>query len=306
MVGETESVSSLNPKIMLCLTRHLNNPQSLLSQWFAAKQNPSGALLIQNHNQQMNRSAIIRPQGQMKDFALLGTAFVYAFRWHLGLLSRQINKTPASLSLNPNFIKQLLQAKTTEEKAFACLIFAAFEKKYRSGSPHELATVLMNSDSSQLKLKPELNYASVMVDDLVNLIDSLPSVWDMREHNLSSNKCFLNATFSGSDYIPADAQQIIDGMLIKCFTTLKKSPMSQQHFWQQIAYVLMDWNDEYQINKICWYYSRQKALFIYPIASLIKDLPKLRAEFHDFILDNFHADEDEFIDYFFVGKISDN
>lgn len=245
----------------------------------------------------MNRSATIRPQGHIKDFALLGTAFVYAFRWHLGLLSRHFSKTPASFSLNSNVTKQLLQAKTTEEKAFACLIFAAFEKKYRSGQAHEIATVLMNSDSSQLKLKPELNYASVMVDDLVNLIDSLPSVWDINEHNLSSNKCFLNATFSGSNYIPADAQQIIDGMLIKCFTTLKKSPMSRQHFWQQIAYVLLDWDNKYKLDKICWYYSRQKALFIYPIESLIKDLPKFRTEFKAFVTGDFHADEEEFIDY---------
>lgn len=82
----------------------------------------------------------------------------------------------------------------------------------------------------------------------------------------------------------ADAQQILDGSLIKCFTTLKRFPFSQQHFWQQIAYVLMDWDNEYQIDKVCWYYSRQNALFVHPVESLFKDLPSLRLEFQEFLL----------------------
>lgn len=282
---------------MNCLTFELSNPQSKVYKWFASKQKPSGNRLIKCHNQTMNVSSTIRPEGQIKDLALVGTAFVYAFRWHLGLLSHNFSQTVASYNLNSNVANQLLQAQNNREKAIACLLFAAVEKQYRSGSVHEIASILLNSNCSSFQLKPELKYVSVMVDDLANLIDSLPSVWNIEPDNLSSNKCVMNATFSGSDYIAADAQQIIDGMLIKCFTTLKKSPFTQQHFWQQIAYVLMDSDNEYSIDKICWYYARQKALFVYPIESLIKDLGKLRAEFRDLIINNFYADEDKFFDY---------
>ena len=138
-----------------------------------------------------------------------------------------------------------------------------------------------------------------MVDDLANLIDSIPSVWDVTNSSLRGNKYFLNPTFIGSNCISADAQQIVDGFLIKCFTTLKKSPLSKQHFWQQIAYILMDWDDKYQIDKICWYYSRQKALFIYPIESLFKDLKGLREEFKDFLIDNYDDDEEYFDRWFY-------
>jgi hypothetical protein len=223
---------------------------------------------------------------------------VYAFRWYLGLLHRNFDQTVASYNLPSNIANRLLKAKTTQEQAIACLIFAAYEQKYRSGSLHEIATVLMNSNRK--KLKPELNYVSIMVEDLVNLIDSMPSVWDVTNSNLRGCKYFLNPTFIGSNYVNADAQQIINRMLIKCFTTLKKSPLTKQHFWQQIAYVLMDWNNKYQIDKICWYYSRQKALFIYPIESLFKDLKGLRTEFRDFITDNYYNYEDEFIDYLYL------
>ncbi len=128
----------------------------------------------------------------------------------------------------------------------------------------------------------------------------IPSVWDVNNSGLRGSKYFLNPTFIGSNYLAADAQQIVDGMLIKCFTTLKKSPLTKQHFWQQIAYVLMDWKNEYYINKICWYYSRQKALFIYPVESLFKDLKGLRTEFRDFLTEHYDDDGDEYLDYFFL------
>ena len=279
---------------MTSLTRELNNVHSPLYQWFESKQTSCGDLLIDNHNLQMNQNQIIRPSGHIKDFDLLGTGFVYAFRWHLGLLARSFNQTVASYNLNSPVAGKLLKARTIEERAIACLIFAAYEQKYRSGSIHEIATVLMNCHKN--KLKPKLNYVSVMIDDLVNLINSISSVWDANNNSLTKRRSFLNPDFSGSCYISADAQQIVDGILIKCFTTLKKYPLSQQHFWQQIAYVLMDWDDKYQIDKVCWYYSRQKALFIYPIKSLFKDLKGLRKEFQDFVINNYNDDE-LFFDY---------
>ncbi len=60
----------------------------------------------------------------------------------------------------------------------------------------------------------------------------------------------------------------------------------------------MDWDNEYQIDQVCWYYSRQKALFIYPIESLFKDVKGLKAEFKDFLMDNYN-DEEDFLDYCF-------
>ncbi len=143
---------------MTSLTRELNNPYSPLYQWFESKQSKGGNRLIKNHNEQMDRTNIIKPSGEIKDFALVGTAFVYAFRWHLGLLHRRFKQTVASYNLDLNIVSKLLKAKNTQEEAIACLIFAAYEQKYRSGENHEIATVLINPDKNKLKLKPELNY----------------------------------------------------------------------------------------------------------------------------------------------------
>lgn len=289
------NIDSIN--IMTSLTRELNDPHSPLYKWFESRQSTCGDRLIKSHNQKMDRTRIIRPLGHIEDFALLGTAFVYAFRWHIGLFNDNFNRTVASYNLSSNIADKLLKAKTIEEKAIACLIFAAYEQKYRSGSIHEIATVLM--DRSENQLKPELDYVSTMINDLVNLSNSISSVWDATNSSLTKRKYFLNPDFSGSYYINADAQQIVDGTLVKCFTTLKKCPFNQQHFWQQIAYVLMDWDDKYNINKICWYYSRQKALFIYSVESLFKDLKALRAEFKDFIIDNYSDDDESIFDRWF-------
>jgi hypothetical protein len=100
---------------MTTLTRELNNPYSFLYQWFESKQSEGGNRLIKNHNEQMNRSNIIKPSGKIKDFALVGTAFVYAFRWHLGLLDGSFNQTVASYNLPLKIANQLLKAKTIEK-----------------------------------------------------------------------------------------------------------------------------------------------------------------------------------------------
>lgn len=62
----------------------------------------------------------------------------------------------------------------------------------------------------------------------------------------------------------------------------------------------MDWENQYQIDKICWYYSRQKALFIYPTESLFKNLKGLRREFRKFLTENYGDNEDDYFDYFFL------
>ncbi len=96
---------------MTNLTRELNNSHSPLYKWFESKQSPCDDRSIDNHNQEMNRNQIIRPSGQIEDFALLGTAFVYAFRWHLGLLNLNFDQTVASYNLNSTVANQLLSAK---------------------------------------------------------------------------------------------------------------------------------------------------------------------------------------------------
>jgi hypothetical protein len=233
----------------------------------------------------MNRNQIIKPKEIIKDFSLLGTSFVYSFRWSLGLLHRGFNQTLPSRYIHPKVASQLLSAKTIEEQAIACLIFAAYEQKYRSGKVHEIATVLM--DQNNKLVKPQLTYAWGMIDDLVNLTDSIPSVWGTPKDSLTNHKYSLNATFTGEHTINADAQQIVDGTLIKCFTTLKAQPFNQQHLWQQIAYVLLDWEDRHQINKVCWYYPRQQAQFIYPTEKLFKELPRSRDRFRQFLTENY-------------------
>lgn len=71
---------------MTSLTSELNNPNGLLYQWFEYKQSIGGDRLIHHHNKQMNRNQIIKPSGKIDDFCLIGTAAIYAFRWHLNIL----------------------------------------------------------------------------------------------------------------------------------------------------------------------------------------------------------------------------
>lgn len=179
---------------------------------------------------------------------------------------------------------ELLQAKTSREKAAACLIFAGFEQEYRTGELLEIAAVILKGKN---RLRPSLKNARDTLDDLANLIETIPSIWLKNLATDLAHTCCFNATFPNNTSINADAQQIVADRLIKCFTTLKSRPFNRQHFWQQIAYVLLDYEDDYKINTVCWYYSRQKTIITYDVASLFKDLPSLRQEFHDFLNCNY-------------------
>ena len=102
----------------MSLTEELNNLYSPLYQWFESKQSDCGNRLIKSHNLQMNQAQIIKPSGHIEDFALLGTAFIYAFRWHLGLLNNSFNQTVASYNLDLTIAKQLLMQKPLRKKLF--------------------------------------------------------------------------------------------------------------------------------------------------------------------------------------------
>lgn len=270
----------------MSLTRELNNQHSPLTQWFEQRFSYKMELLAAHHNREMTRSPKIVPQGEIENFGLLGTAFIYGFRWHWHLLKRaQLCETlPAYIAAEHlgqlNNFFALLKAKNTTQKAIACLVFAGWEQYYRSGRVLPILTSLMRNGHC---LKPSRNLKPI-IEDLVCLLETIPSTWNSHSFNVT-NVCF-NPTFAGSYYLAADAQLISSNTIIRCYTTLKHRPMTKKHLYQQLAYALMDWDDRYNLTHLCWYYSRQQAIFIHPLKQLVA-LEQMRCEFREFLISNY-------------------
>ena len=234
----------------------------------------------------MARSPKITPQGKIENFALLGTAFIYGFRWHWHLLNCQELYEALPAYIAAEYLGQLdtffalLKAKDLTQRAIACLIFAGWEQYYRSGRVLPILTALMR-DSYCLKPTAQIQ---PMVEDLICLLETIPTAWTT--HSLSTTNIYFNPTFAGSLYLAADAQLISSNTLIRCYTTLKHRPMTKKHFYQQLAYALMDWDDRYNLTHLCWYYSRQQTVFIHPLEQL-GNIEQMRCEFKQFLISNY-------------------
>ncbi len=164
-----------------------------------------------------------------------------------------------------------------------CYVLALYEQCYRA---------LPKPDWPIISLGPEAT-----LDDLTALCEervvtdlvSLAAMFFKSASELVQGEVIeLNPTFSGSSGLGgADADFIIDGCLVELKTTKKPKP-GRQEFWQLVGYVLADWDDQYQIDSVGYYYSRQGVTLRWPLDGFLRslagkavDLAKTRREFQD-------------------------
>jgi hypothetical protein len=97
----------------------------------------------------------------------------------------------------------------------------------------------------------------------------------------------LNPVFAGSRYVGgADADLILDHGLVEIKTTVNPR-LDQQWLLQLLGYVLLDWDDEYEIDGLGVLYARQSSLIRWRLDEVLRlagagglaYLPRLRAEF---------------------------
>ena len=86
----------------------------------------------------------------------------------------------------------------------------------------------------------------------------------------------------------ADADLIVDGCLIDIKTTINPK-LSANWLYQLLGYVLLDYNDRYEIEKVGIYFARQQKLAEWSLESLLRNLSvndapplnELRMQFRD-------------------------
>jgi len=89
--------------------------------------------------------------------------------------------------------------------------------------------------------------------------------------------------FTGSDDIGgADADFILDGLLLDCKATTYPRTMGRDEIYQLAGYLLLDYDDHYGINRVGLYLSRQGALIVWSVPDFLNrlgsstPLPRLR------------------------------
>ncbi|MFI7709227.1 hypothetical protein [Nonomuraea sp. NPDC049480] len=103
-------------------------------------------------------------------------------------------------------------------------------------------------------------------------------------HATTPEMCLPGPTFDGSAYVSADADLIVDGLLIDFKSTRRTERFPLPMILQLLGYTLMDFADRYRIDRVGVCLTRAGALIHWPIEDYLallgarrRDLTELRA-----------------------------
>lgn len=298
----------------MSLTRELDNKQSPITRWFAAR-----VVNIKPISEEwlaaVKAAPLIRPDTDRRIPGTVGTAFDYRLRYWFavtpleelvasaGMRSLSLGTRPitsrrgasdASLALRgappptsaavvalvEDFAASLTAAlarlrpvghtlSDADEQLLCryCYLLGLFEELFRAGlqirSPlYELVDGATIEDL--LALPPQL-----WVDDL----STLSAAFADHYRALAGRPVRLNPTFAGSSEIGgADADLIVEGCLLDVKTTVDPKFTRTRVLYQLLGYALLDYEDEYAIDVVGVYLSRQSLLLRWPLLPLLKQL----------------------------------
>ncbi len=249
---------------------------SPLKRWFHAHLSlPVVCQTLDSHNFTMKKEPIIiRPDGKI-NFPLCGSAFAYGLRWWVSPdLDRWVRHTTAWKGLGQAGLRRQFLAHFKGFSPLGAVLLAEYEGMGRSGKVTQLLDKNMN-------YIPHDKVYENTINDVGALCQTIGEVFTNQD---VAGAFHPNPTFAGSYYVGgADAQLVSGTTIYDVRTTLKGKPATLNNFYQQIAYLLLDFDDTYRIDTLAWYYSRQRALFVYPVAEIVPDVSGLRRQLLSFL-----------------------
>jgi hypothetical protein len=216
--------------------------------------------------------AFLARYGSPPPEAAPATALVGAFATSLAECLRRLQ--PA---------ERLLASDEEAELCRYCYVLAWFEELFRAG---------LAIRSPLYRLPPGAAVGDLLalaepvwIDDLCRLSESFRPLFA----TLPRRRVELNPIFAGSGMIGgADADLVVDGCLIDIKTTIAPKFSKRRLLYQLLGYVFLDFIDEFAIDAVAIYLSRQALLVRFDLDELITTLAgrplalsELRASFMD-------------------------
>ena len=138
----------------------------------------------------------------------------------------------------------------------ACFVAAWFEEVYRTGKVWPgtpLGDAWPGLTADQL-LTAVPTYA---VNDLMTMAELAEAGLGPLRQGTDPADVIAGPTFAGSpDVGGADADWIADGLLSDVKATTKPATIGAEEIYQLAGYVLLDYDDEYRIDRVGWYLAR--------------------------------------------------
>lgn len=275
----------------MSLTSLLKDTDSVVSRFFRETL-PQTRSVTSEHNPGLKHVETIRlPEDLKRWYPTLGTAVDYRLRYYLpaapsdeliayqgavaltfqdgpslpaGIIDEFFNYFGDLLSeLQP--AAKRLPPEQESELCRHCFVLALFEQVFRVGPNPNSPLFSMEEPSveAMLGLAPE-----VCVEDLC----SQSWLFHTRLGDQIGGQHVLNPIFDGSNDIGgADADIILDRCLIDFKSTINPK-ITSNWLYQLLGYVLLDYTDQHQINKVGIYFSRQGVLLQWDLTDLVAEL----------------------------------
>ncbi len=257
----------------MSLTSLLKSPSPLRK--FFADHFPNTRELVSSLNGELATNApSISDSLSSADVSVIGTAFDYRARLYFqpldlervtarrGVRMVQIHlsqKTRGTLAHDVfAHVGQILQQHAAPARLLladdedhvngCCLLLAYFEQFFRALFPPDSSPLFRALVASK---KPDEVWRRVCTPVLLQDLRQLSSRFYKRWENAFAKPVTLNPTFAGSTLVGgADADIIVDGTLIEFKTSRQARPVDRDHLWQLLGYVLLDFEDVYNIHAI--------------------------------------------------------
>jgi len=300
------------------LTKHLETPDSPVRAFMAAN---FPAAPMQRSRQEIAAAledgpTVGYPELAAGEHGLIGTALDYRIRYWFGITpasqfvaARGVEALPRAFdeddapdgfmlfvacrrfiaalddlvaSLDP--INRRLDVEQEESLDRQCIVLALLEQLFRVG-PRPGSRLLAKpiaANLTELLALPK----QAWLDDLRELAWAFDR--RARDEDWAGRTAMLNPTFVGSrDLLGADADLIVEGCLVEIKTTIQRR-VRDNWIDQLLGYVLLDYEDQFQINEVAIYLARQQTTLRWPIGLLLgpattEKLNALRREFRDLL-----------------------
>lgn len=169
-----------------------------------------------------------------------------------------------------------------------CFVASFYEDVYRKGEVTQDSMLRDASPRTDLRAMVKAVPAYVEADIAAQMELARPVFTPFRE--LPRRLITCGPAFTGStDIGGADADFIVDGLLLDCKATRAPARLGSNEIGQLAGYLLLDYNDQYQITKVGLYLSRQGAAVTWQVPEFLRllgaaaPLPQLRGRLREYL-----------------------
>ena len=284
----------------MSLTSELRSPKSWVNQFFKARV-PRIVEFARPRGGAVKAMETVVPSSSAESVRLVGTAFDYRLRMQLGAdfadseaLSMGIDRLRWMGSDLGSSVDEKWAAATADLltempagdemlKARASVVLAWVDWGYRSGGIWSDGLRAVAGSACRGEASTWDSFAASVDPGIASEVAALMNIVDVPR----AESALCGASFRGSGFVGgADADLILDGCLYDVKTTLLPRRGFPSMLRQLLGYALLDWDNEFEIDRVGFYWSRQGEWMSWRLDELIgesaspaESIDSLREEF---------------------------